>query len=142
LSSRFFESSGTDNPDPIDDAAVTKAFDQEWTRFLRLFPKPKALIVNPDPYFRLKAQLFKNAIKKAFGNIPVCYPFNDYSPSAPDFLLPNGPTLSSSTTGDVNNAYYQLGGRAAAVLDHLTPGPIPGSRIDSKVWNGSSWTVV
>jgi hypothetical protein len=140
---RFFESSaGTDNPDPLDDAAVARAFDQEWIRFLRLYPRPKGLIVNPDPYFRLKAQLFKSAIKKAFGNIPVCYPFNDYSPSSPDFLLPNGPALSSATTTDINNAYYQLGGRAAAVLDHLTSGPIPGIRIDSKMWNGSSWIVV
>jgi hypothetical protein len=56
--------------------------------------------------------------------------------------LPSGPALSSATTTDINNAYYQLGGRAAAVLDRLTSGPIPGSRIDSKMWNGSSWIVV
>jgi hypothetical protein len=61
---------------------------------------------------------------KAVGNIPVCYPFNDYGPfTPPDFLLPNAPTLSSATTTDINNAYYQLGARAAAVLDHLTSGP-------------------
>jgi hypothetical protein len=115
ISFRFFESaSGTNHPDPLDDAAVAKAFDQEWARFLRLYPKPKALIVNPDPYFRLKAQAFKTAIKKALGNIPVCYPFNDYGPfSPPDFLLPNAPTLSSATTKQCILSARRAGNRRA-----------------------------
>jgi hypothetical protein len=138
---RFFESSvPIDNPDPSNSNAVQNAFTQEWNRFARLYPKPKGVIVSPDAYFRLTAQPFKIALQNALSGIPVCYPFSDYGPiSSPDFLLPNAPTLSSTTTTDVNNAYYVLGARTADVLNNLSSGnPIPPSKIDSKQWDGST----
>jgi hypothetical protein len=117
---RFFDSSAAiDNPDP-DPSNSTKAkagFAKEWARFLRLYPRPLGLIINPDPYFRLKADDFKSSLRTALGNIPVvCYPFTDYNPVSPDFLLPNAVTLSSSNTGDTNNAYYMLGARQPPFL--------------------------
>jgi hypothetical protein len=86
---RFFESSvPIDNPDPDpgNSAKAKAAFAKEWTRFLRLYPRPRGLIINPDPYFRLKSDDFKSALRTALGNIPVvCYPFTDYNPASPDF---------------------------------------------------------
>jgi hypothetical protein len=141
---RFFESSvPIDNPNPNSEPAVQKGFQQEWERFLRLYQKPKGVIVNSDPYFRLTATLFKAALKQNLPNIPVCYPFSDYGPfTSPDFLLPGAPTLSSGTATDPNNAYYVLGARTAVVLSGLSSGvPIPINKIDSMIWNGSAWQV-
>jgi hypothetical protein len=80
-------------------------------------------------------------MKTALGtNVPICYPFKDFNPSSPDFLLPNGATLSSSTTTDPNTAYFQLGIQAATVLNNSSSGnPIPTNSISSKTWNGMSW---
>jgi hypothetical protein len=140
---RFFEASvPIDNPNPNNNTAVQNGFNQEWARFQRLYQKPKGVIVNPDPYFRLTAQAFKNALQIALPNIPVCYPFSDYGPfTLPEFLLPGAPILSSSSTTDTNNAYYVLGARTADVLNGLSSGvPIPPNKIDSMIWNGSGWT--
>jgi hypothetical protein len=138
---RFFESSEPiDNPDPNDNTAVQKGFNQEWERFARIYQQPKGVIVNADPYFRFTAQLFKAALQQALPDIPVCYPFSDYgSFTSPDFLLPGAPTLSSSTTNDTNNAYYVLGARVADVLNNSSSGaPIPAHKIDSMIWDGSN----
>jgi hypothetical protein len=141
---RFFESSSPiDNPNPNNPPAVQTAFANEWARFARLYSgmKPKGVIVSSDPYFRLTAHLFKAAMKNALGNsIPISYPFKDFNPSSPDFLLPNGAILSSTTTTDPNTAYYKLGKQAAAALDGLSPGnPIPTNSIPSLKWDGSNW---
>jgi hypothetical protein len=148
---RFFEapaSTPIDNPDPDpgNSSNIQAVFDKEWKRFLRLYPLsvPIGLIINPDPYFRQTATDFRAALRTALGNAPVVfYPFNDYGPfSPPDFLLPNGPTLSSATTTDTNNAYYQLGARTGEVLNASSGGsPIPRNSIDSKKWDGSNWVV-
>jgi hypothetical protein len=131
------------NPDPDADnsANIQAAFDKEWVRFSRLnLPRPKGVIVNPDPYFRQTASDFIAALKRALPNIPVCYPFSDYSLSGSDFLLPSAPTLSSSTATDPNTAYYQLGMRVNAVLNGLSMGnPIPPNPIHSRIWNGQQW---
>jgi hypothetical protein len=141
---RFFESAvPINNPDPDADnsANIQAAFDKEWVRFSRLnLPRPKGVIVNPDPYFRQTASDFIAALKRALPNIPVCYPFSDYSLSGSDFLLPSAPTLSSSTATDPNTAYYQLGMRVNAVLNGLSMGnPIPPNPIHSRIWNGQQW---
>jgi hypothetical protein len=146
---RFFETSdpgGIDNPDPNNSTAVQAAFNQEWTRFLHLYTNPpKGLIINPDPFFRLTAKDFKAALRATLGTTPVvCYPFSDYSPVSPDFLLPGAPILSSATKTDIKNAYYQLGERTALVLNGLSTGvTIPPNKIDSVKWDGTqaSWVV-
>jgi hypothetical protein len=143
---RLFESSPSspiDNPNPNSTPAVQTAFANEWARFARLYPgvQPKGVIVSSDPYFRLTAQSFKSAMKTALGtNVPMCYPFKDFNPSSPDFLLPKGATLSSSTTTDPNTAYFKLGIQAATVLNNSSSGnPIPANSIPSQTWNGMSW---
>jgi hypothetical protein len=99
---------------------------------------PHGIVLSSDPFFRSTAPQLKAAL--ATLNIPVCYPFKEFNPSGQDILLPDGAALSSVFYSDKANAYYQLGDRAAAVLDAASAAnPVPPSQIGSVMWNGRDW---
>jgi hypothetical protein len=136
---RFFEPQPP-QLDPVDNDE--NSFASEAQRLKTQTPAPTGLVVSSDPFFRLKASAFRSALKTALGNIPICFPFADFSLTGNDFLLPNGATLfNAATPNDASTAYYQLGVQAANVLTNSTSAsPIPASAIKSLKWNSSTST--
>jgi hypothetical protein len=130
------------NPPPQENKAAQ--YPSEVNKLRSSSPAPQGIVVSPDSYFRITAGAFTNAMNSISPRIPICYPFKDFvNPSSPDFLLPNGATLSSANSSDRNNAYYQLGGRAADVLNNSTvANPLPQTQLDSKIWDGSAWATI
>jgi hypothetical protein len=129
--------------DPPPQANNAAQYPSEVSKLRSSNPSLKGVVVSPDSYFRLTAEAFTNAMNSFSPRISICYPFKDFNPSFPDFLLPNRPTLSSANSLDRNNAYYQLGDRAADVLNNSTvANPIPSLQLDSKIWDGSAWTTI
>jgi hypothetical protein len=129
------------NPPPQANNAAQ--YPSEVSKLRSLSPTSKGVVVSPDSYFRLTAEAFMNAMNSVSPRIPICYPFKDFNPSSPDFPLPNGATLSSANSSDQSNAYYQLGDRAADVLNNSTiANPIPSLQLDSKIWDGSAWAII
>jgi|SRR5262245_43210437 hypothetical protein len=129
--------------DPPLQANNAAQYPSEVSKLRSSSPAPKGIVVSPDSYFRLTADAFTNAMNSGSPRIPICYPFKDFNPSLPDFPLPNVATLSSANSSDQNNAYYQLGDRAADVLNNSTvANTIPSMQLDSKIWDGSAWAIV
>ncbi len=102
---------------------------------------PEAVIVSSDPFFTWKAKELTTALANL--NVPVYYAFQqlvDATSNANAKLLPGGASLASANTSDPQNAYYQLGLRAADVLSAQTPAnPVPTSSIKSAIWSNSKW---
>ena len=133
---RFFEPQQPQMQPVNNDAAK---YVQEVAR-LRGF-SPTGVVVSSDPYFRFTAPAFRTAMS-ALG-IPICYPSKEFLPANRAILLPNGAKLSSSVTQEIPfTAYYQLGLRAADILDNQPNGAvtIPTMPLPSVTWNGSVWT--
>jgi hypothetical protein len=129
--------------DPPPKANNAAQYPSEVNKLRASSPTPTGVVVSPDPYFRITAVAFKNAMNSVLPRIPICYPFKDFNPSSPDILLPKGAMLSSANSSDPTNAYYQLGDRAADVLNHSTvANPIPPIRLPSKIWDGSAWIAI
>lgn len=134
---RFFDRSPFQNDSNI--------YDTEVTRLSRANPPPTGVVVSSDPYFRLTAGAFTNAMANL--RVPVCYPFKDFNPSQPNILLPNGAKLSapsSSSEPEIRmTAYCQLGLRAGDILNNSTDtNPVPTTPRRSVSWTGSNWQVV
>jgi hypothetical protein len=110
-------------------------YSSEVARLKTKFSSIAAVVVSSDPYFRSTASTFAKAIQ-ALGNVPICYPFEDFPLSGHNIKLPGGARLSSKTFTDADTAYYQLGLRAADVLDD--PHPNNNNPFKSATWN---WNV-
>jgi hypothetical protein len=133
----FFSNPKIDNPDPSN---ARSAYLNEVLKLKAQNPAPTGVVVSSDPYFRTTAPDFAFAMTTLMPGVPVCYPFADFSPSGSNILLPHAPALSSSTSTDPNNAYFQLGKRAANVLSNSTAAsPMPATKLASKMWDGSNW---
>jgi len=133
---RFFEPQPPPPLRPINNNEAL--FRSEVTRLSTLTPAPKGIVVSSDPFFRSKANEFTTAMSAL--RVAICSPFKDFPRSGNDFMLPGGATLSSSNIADTNTAFYQLGLRAADVLDNSTAAsPIPATPRVSKKWNGTAW---
>jgi hypothetical protein len=142
---RFFDPATTSTPTtPVDNNASAAALAGEVAKLKAM--DPKGVVVSPDPFFRLNAGDFRDAMANLNtpSIVPVCYPFKDFMPfSSPrDILLPNGAQLSTSSSDGAEirkTAYYQLGLRAADVLDNTVQTAIPTATMYSTKWDGSTW---
>lgn len=133
----FFNDPKIDNPDP---STARSTYLNEVLKLKAQNPTPTGVVVSSDPYFRTTAPDFAFAMTTLMPGVPVCYPFADFSPSGSNILLTNAPVLSTPTATDANNAYFQLGKRAADVLNNSTDAtPMPASKLTSKMWDGSKW---
>jgi hypothetical protein len=128
---RFFEPPPQQNDENL--------YLSEVNRLRTLKPTPTGVVLSHDPYFRATASTLKTAMANL--GVPICYPFKEFNPSGRDFLLPNGAPLSSIDASDRTNAYFQLGDRAADVLNNAIDEdhPIPRTQLQSKIWNGAAW---
>jgi hypothetical protein len=129
----LFSNPKIDNPDPSN---ARSAYLGEVLKLKSQNPTPIGVVVSADPYFRTTAQDFTFAMTALMPGIPVCYPFGDFSLSSSDIYLPHAPVLSSSVNAaDANTGYFQLGERAADVLNNSTDTqPVPPTKASSKYW--------
>jgi hypothetical protein len=118
-------------------------------RALASDPKPNAIVVSSDPYFRSFGPEFESQLRDpSGGNFAgyVCYPYQEYQdpPTDNSIVSKYTPKLSADVFTDddttiVKTAYYQLGFNTANVLQALSDNPGTFPTVPPKVWNGTTW---
>jgi len=114
-------------------------------------PQPAGLVVSSDPYLRSVGPEFDMQLRAESGGGFagwVCYPYQEYldqdpTPSLRSIKSDFTPQLATDDPTDSKSAYYQLGIKAAKLLDELDK---PGKKPDDELpdvgivtWNGSDW---
>jgi hypothetical protein len=113
-------------------------------------PQPAGLVVSADPYFRSVGPDFDSELRSVSGgNFSgwVCYPYKQYLDQDPP--ASNQSKVSDSTPAladeDPTNkpieksGYYQLGVKAAKVLNCLVQYSDCKPNVGVATWNGSAW---
>jgi hypothetical protein len=106
--------------------------------------QPAGIVLSCDPYLRSIGSDFDTQLRAANGgNFAgwVCYPFREFldptTPNPKSLLSNSSPSLATDDPTDPNSAYYQLGKKAANVLDRM----VSGLPLDVGVtgWDGAKW---
>jgi hypothetical protein len=110
-------------------------------------PQPVGLVVSSDPYFRSVGPDFDMTLRDVNGGDFtgwVSYPYIEYldqdpAPSQHSKLSTSTPYLANDPKVYKNAAYYQLGLKAALVLNCLVQYPGCKPNVGIVTWNGSAW---
>jgi hypothetical protein len=113
---------------------------------IRSGPQPAGIVVSCDPYLRSVGPEFDTGLRDPNGgNFSgwVCYPFHEYldhdpAPSTKSIKSDHTPHLATNDPTYKKSAYYQLGIKAARVLDALKKQKKK-LNVGTATWNGSRW---